>query len=126
MLSRPEFRINVPPEFVKRQDERHIVGSLLSYSDDGRDEAALGAEIRFREDIVVPLTKAAEVAFAEFKSILGGPEAVQRAVHLKPEMLPRGSILFLNNRTWLHARNEVKDPDRHLRRVRWDARSFGL
>lgn len=124
-LSRPEFRINVPPEFVKREDERHIVGSLLSYNNNSRDEAALNMGIRFREDIVVPLTKAAKVAFAEFRFILRGPESVQRALHLTPEILPRGSIVFLNNRTWLHARSEVKDPNRHLRRVRWDVRSFG-
>ena len=124
-LSRPEFRIDVPPEFVKRDDERHIIGSLLSYNNSSRDEAAVNVGIRFREDIVVPLTKAAEVAFAEFKSILLGPESAVRALHLTPEMLPRGSIVFLDNRRWLHARNEVKDPSRHLRRVRWDVRSFG-
>ena len=127
-LSRAEFCIQVPPEFVKKEDERHIVGSLVTdnnTNDDGKSGAALSPAIRFREDIVVPLTRAAEVAFAEFKSVLYGPEAGRRALHLTPEMLPRGSILFLNNRTWLHARNEVKDPHRHLRRVRWDIRRFG-
>lgn len=31
---------------------------------------------------------------------------------------------MMDNERWLHARNEVKDPNRHLRRVRWDAREF--
>ncbi|OXV06770.1 hypothetical protein Egran_05462 [Elaphomyces granulatus] len=124
ILCRPEFRIDVPPEFMKRDREQHIVGSLLSRSS-SREESFVNFEGRFREDIILPLTRDAKCAFEELKSVILGPEAAKHILDLAPDKLPRGSIILLDNRRWLHARNQVKDPKRHLRRVRWDACSFG-
>lgn len=114
-LSRAEYRIAVPPEFIKKDDQRSIVGSLLTNPGDG---------LRFREDIITPLTPSAGQAFEELKSMLRSPEAKSSTIPLSPEVLPSGSIVLVENRRWLHARNEVRDPMRHLRRVRWDARPF--
>ena len=81
--------------------------------------------LRFREDITVPLTQNASKALAELKDVLKNDIVQAETIHLRPEILPRGSIIMMDNRRWLHSRNEVKDPERHLRRVRWDATQFG-
>ncbi|KAH6619084.1 hypothetical protein B0J18DRAFT_234247 [Chaetomium sp. MPI-SDFR-AT-0129] len=119
-LGRPEFRITVPPEFVRASNKSHIIGSILAMSSSDRGRVT----IRFREDIVTPLTSEGARAVEELKTVLMSPEARRDTLHLPAEDMPRGSILVLDNRRWLHARNEVKDPARHLRRVRWDARAF--
>ncbi|KAF9253271.1 hypothetical protein DTO013E5_342 [Penicillium roqueforti] len=118
-LFSPNFQITVPPEFVKSQADTQIVGGLLAISPETN-----AIKLRFREDIVVPLTNQASEALAELKSVLLGPAAHSRILNLRAKNLPRGSIILMDNGRWLHARNEVKDPDRHLRRVRWDARQF--
>jgi len=117
-LAQPEYRFAVPPEFVK-SDERLIVGSVL-----GTDGSSRSIQLRFREEIITPLTTDAEVALQELKTMLCMPEASAETLHLTPAFLPRGSIILMDNRRWLHARNQVQDPNRHLRRVRWDARPF--
>ncbi|CAG8972779.1 hypothetical protein HYALB_00006871 [Hymenoscyphus albidus] len=141
-LSKPEFAIKVPPEFIKKSDEREIVGSLLDIS--GQNPGTMSAQLRFREDIIFPLTNEASSALNEFSSVLHGPEIKGEIVQLTPEILPRGSVVLIDNRRWLHARkyaspiaqlvvmrcftnmenSEVNDPERHLRRVRWDATPF--
>jgi alpha-ketoglutarate-dependent taurine dioxygenase len=112
-LGRPEYRIAVPPEFVRASGQSHIVGSILA-----------GATMRFREDIVTPLSAAAGRAVDELKRVLTSADARRATLHLTAEDMPRGSVLLLDNRRWLHARNEVRDPERHLRRVRWDPAQF--
>lgn len=118
-LSRLEYRITVPPEFRKRDDKPYITGNLLETTPTGTFPG-----LRFREDIFTSLSTRAGVALEELKAVLLGPEADAETLHLTPECLPRGSIVLMDNRRWLHARNQVKDPNRHLRRVRWDARPF--
>lgn len=115
-LCAPEYRIQVPPEFIKSNGPRSILGPVLN--------TRPWPQLRFREDIFTPLTDRAKVAMEDLKSLLLGPHIQTEVLHLTPELLPRESIILLDNRRWLHARSEVKDPNRHLRRVRWDARSF--
>jgi alpha-ketoglutarate-dependent taurine dioxygenase len=118
-LLKPEFRIDVPPEFVKNDTKRYITGGLLA--SDGSGSPSM---VRFREDITTPLTADATAALADFKQCLLDPRAEAGTLHLTPDCLPQGSIVLMDNTRWLHARNEVKDPERHLRRVRWDVRPF--
>ncbi|KAB8261623.1 hypothetical protein BDV32DRAFT_32609 [Aspergillus pseudonomiae] len=118
-LLRPEFRIDVPPEFVKSDASRHIIGSLMA-----ADLSGAPSMLRFREDIMTPLSMDAAAALAELKECLLGLEVQTETLHLTPDCLPRGSVVLMDNRRWLHARNEVMDPERHLRRVRWDASPF--
>ncbi|CAG8905878.1 unnamed protein product [Penicillium egyptiacum] len=119
-LSSYNYKITVPPEFIKTAGKRHIVGNLLAVNPGGNP----GSQLRFREDITVPLTPNAGKALDELKEILYGG-AREETLHLTPQSLPQGSIIMMDNRRWLHSRNEVKDPKRHLRRVRWDATPFG-
>lgn len=114
-----------------------IIGPLLSKTDEGY-------RIRFRSDIITPLTDEASVALAHLDSILARTRMAktngflglgegsreeekgrgEMSLNLTADMLPNGSVVLLDNGRWLHARNEVRDPGRHLRRVRWDARLF--
>lgn len=119
-LFSPSFMITVPPEFVKNQADTQIVGGLLALQ-----PGTNAIKLRYREDIVTPLTTKASEAVAELKSALLGPATQFRTLDLAPEDLPRGSIVMMDNGRWLHARNEVKDPG-HLRRVRWNARPFSM
>ncbi|KXG53202.1 Taurine catabolism dioxygenase TauD/TfdA [Penicillium griseofulvum] len=119
-LSSCNYKITVPPEFTKTAGKHHIVGNLLAVNPDGNS----GSQLRFREDITVPLTPNATKALDELKEILCRG-AREETLHLTPQSLPQGSIIMMDNRRWLHSRNEVKDPNRHLRRVRWDAAPFG-
>jgi alpha-ketoglutarate-dependent taurine dioxygenase len=118
-LSRHEYKIIVPPEFVKKEGEQHIVGNLVATNATGH-----GSSLRFREDITVPLTPNATKALDELKDILYSNGVLEGQLHLPAGSLPRGSIIMMDNRRWLHSRNEVKDPNRHLKRVRWDSREF--
>ncbi|KAM3073023.1 hypothetical protein ACMFMG_008741 [Clarireedia jacksonii] len=118
-LSRHEYKIIVPPEFVKKKGGLHIVGNLLAANTGGYISS-----LRFREDIIVPLSSNATKALAELKDILYSNRVLEGQLHLPAESLPQGSIIMMDNRRWLHSRNEVKDPNRHLRRVRWDSKKF--
>jgi alpha-ketoglutarate-dependent taurine dioxygenase len=119
-LMRPEYRITTPPEFVKHATQRHVVGSVLAAGEKGRPSV-----MRFREDILTPLSKRASQALDELKKALPNLDRHQHlTVRLTPEDLPEGTIILVDNRRWLHARTDVKDPERHLRRVRWDAIPF--
>lgn len=121
-LQKKDYLITVPPEFRKTDNkDESIIGSLLS-----PDPESGSLALRFREDIFTPLTGEAGLALEELKSVLLGPKAQAEVVNLTAEMMPRGSIIIMDNRRWLHGRNQVKDPRRHLKRVRWDARQFGL
>ncbi|KAJ5909262.1 hypothetical protein N7495_001944 [Penicillium taxi] len=112
LLSSPIYQINVPPEFIKSAEKKYIVGNLLAIT--AGPEAS--CKLRFREDIITPLTADASRALDELKSILYSNEAQKKAIHLTPDTLPRGSIIMIDNHRWLHARDEINDPNRHLRR----------
>ncbi|KAJ5088177.1 hypothetical protein N7456_011793 [Penicillium angulare] len=118
-LRKPKFRIAVPPEFMKHEDAKYITGQLLQ-ADDGCGIARL----RFREDLITPLTPAASIAFQELQRTLTSSDMQSEVMNIPSGMLPRGSIIAMDNRRWLHGRNQVLDPNRHLRRVRWDAQPF--
>ncbi|OTA58796.1 Clavaminate synthase-like protein [Hypoxylon sp. EC38] len=116
----PEYQISTPPEFTKDSIPQSIISSLLATNEGG--QARL---LRFREDIVTPLSERATQALNELKTVLEGARvSSQLIVNLTSEDLPEGSIILVDNRRWLHARTDVKDPERHLRRVRWDAVPF--
>jgi alpha-ketoglutarate-dependent taurine dioxygenase len=124
-LSRPEFVMTIPPEFKKDPSLQSIVGSVLTVHDGE-------PTMRFREDILEPATERAARALAELRQVIGAQHGEKGlgdiqspTMHLSADQLPAGSIVLVNNRRWLHARNHINDPDRHLRRVRWDAVPFG-
>ncbi|EWC46460.1 hypothetical protein DRE_04403 [Drechslerella stenobrocha 248] len=111
-LSLPEFAFRVPNEFHKDSDS--LTGALLDMSNDE-------PKLRYRRDIITPLTERAESALDELDAILDDCRSKNT---LKAEDLPDGMVIVLDNARWLHARNQVNDPNRHLRRVRWNAQPF--
>ncbi|PYI04462.1 Clavaminate synthase-like protein [Aspergillus sclerotiicarbonarius CBS 121057] len=120
VLQQPEFQITIPPEFVKHPSETHIVGSILGIR--AEDNSLI---MRFRGEIVEPLNPRAAAALRELKDALHELEASSKStLHLTATELPQGSIILLDNHRWLHARDSIKDPARHLRRVRWNAVPF--
>lgn len=129
-LRKPEFQIDIPPEFIKEASPESIVGSLLAVTPSDGTTPGLPDDhaMRFRGDIVRPLTERAADVLVELKHALRCAESCPKAtLHLSSgEDMPAGTILLVDNRRWLHARNEIKDPERHLRRVRWDAVPFSI
>ncbi|OBR08339.1 Taurine catabolism dioxygenase [Colletotrichum higginsianum IMI 349063] len=120
-LKAPEYRISIPSEFIKDPSRKHIHATVLATGPDGESTM-----IRYREDILEPLTDRASRALEELKEALARKEVqAQATVHLRSSDLPKGSIILMDNRRWLHARNHINDPARHLRRVRWDVCPFG-
>lgn len=120
-LSKAEFCITVPPEFEKTgQGSSHIIGSLLAPQMGSRLP-----DLRFRDDIVTPLTSEAEQALKQFQAALHSPQTQDEVIDIRPDSLPRNSMVIVDNRRWLHSRGNVTDPARHLKRVRWDASPFG-
>ncbi|KAB8068044.1 hypothetical protein BDV29DRAFT_162749 [Aspergillus leporis] len=119
-LTQPEYCIKVPPEFLKKEDEKHIIGSVLS-----AESNQTHTQIRLRLDITSGLSTKSRAALEELQGILSGTKVQECTIHLTPVSLHRGTIILLDNRRWLHSRNTVKDPNRHLRRVRWDSQPFG-
>ncbi|KAF3935430.1 hypothetical protein ABW20_dc0105679 [Dactylellina cionopaga] len=119
-LSIPEFVFTVPDEFDKGVSHT-LVGPLLDMS--------LGEpKLRFRRDIITPTTERAEMALKDLDRVLDECQSSSgRSLRktMKAEDLPDGMVIVVDNAKWLHARNQVNDPDRHLRRVRWNAQPFG-
>ncbi|KAI2635262.1 hypothetical protein GGS21DRAFT_517744 [Xylaria nigripes] len=116
-LMRPEYKITTPPEFIKQSEGQNITRSLLSSDADGQPSL-----MRFRGDIVTPLNSTASQALEDLAQIITSAAAQPHiTTHLTAADLPERTIVLVNNRRWLHARTDVKDPERHLRRVRWDA-----
>lgn len=105
-LLQPNFSIKIPPEFTKKGcSNEHILGSLLTFSTN--PGAQPSAQLRFRGDIIVPLTKAAAESLEELNSVLSDPRIRSEILHMTPDILPRGSVLLLDNRRWLHTRKYV-------------------
>ncbi|TWU77324.1 hypothetical protein ED733_005110 [Metarhizium rileyi] len=118
-LARNDFNIAIPREFVKSPDKTSVTGRILATSQ-GR------AIMRFRRDIITPLTPEAASALHELDEALSHVGTLHHAtLHLRASDLPSGSVILVDNLRWLHARDDIKDPARHLRRVRWDAVPFG-
>ncbi|KAK6540822.1 hypothetical protein TWF694_008210 [Orbilia ellipsospora] len=120
-LMQQDYSIRIPLEFIKEPEKRSIIGSLLT-----AQHSSQPYTIRFRRDLITPLTERASRALQEFDVSLRRAEtrADSSSLHLTPKDLPAGSIILVDNRRWMHARNDIKDPERHLRRVRWDAIPF--
>ncbi|KAF5690854.1 asparagine oxygenase [Fusarium circinatum] len=119
-LMAPEFRMQIPPEFIKDPEKSFTTGSILAPD-------LHSIIIRYRHDIIAPLTARAEKALEKLSAVLVRREVqASSTMHLRSSDLPKGSIILMDNRRWMHARNEIADPERHLRRVRWDARPFNM
>ncbi|KAK2483478.1 hypothetical protein H9L39_05270, partial [Fusarium oxysporum f. sp. albedinis] len=89
------------------------VASLIKFLSSETRKALMAPE----GDIITPLTTRAEQALEELRAVLVRREVqAHSAMNLRSSDLPKGSILLMDNRRWMHARNEINDPERHLRR----------
>ncbi|KFY29836.1 hypothetical protein V494_08440 [Pseudogymnoascus sp. VKM F-4513 (FW-928)] len=124
-LSQEKFRLEVPPEFEFKNGVKSVIGQVLKPVGAG---TGLTKEMkcRYRADIIHPLTEKATSALEDLNKALAQARSNNSDIclNLSPEMIPNGTVLLMDNGRWLHARNSVKDPERHLRRIRWDAREF--
>ena len=123
-LMRQEYGIRIPKEFVKDPAKQQITGNLMAI-----DEESQSCMIRFRRDLLTPLTERASKALEELDACFQTTGAAAQSdspstVHLTAAEFPAATIIMMDNRRWLHARNEINDPKRHLRRIRWDALPF--
>ncbi|KAK7993269.1 CobW/HypB/UreG- nucleotide-binding domain-containing protein [Apiospora arundinis] len=121
-LRRREYLIRTPPEFIKDPMRQSLVGSILEAGEGGLSDNAL---MRYRGDLVTPLSEEGARALKELKDILWNESLISTMVlSLSSAKMAEGSILLVDNRRWLHSRTNIQDPMRHLRRVRWDAAPF--
>ena len=106
-LRQREWKIKVPLEFRKLQE--YITRPLLAdYESNPKSKDTLWW---FRRDIIIPIDE-------EQKEILDTVEKVLRENEFIGE-LPEGYMLIMDNARWFHGRNEVKDPKRMLKRIRF-------
>lgn len=116
-LHAAEFELIVPTEFSKGVES--VIGSVLV--SDGTT-----TRMRYRHDTTRGTTLNARAALIALEHALkvqgkiGGGSRVELAAH----MIPKGSVVIMDNGRYLHARNQVKDHERHLRRIRWDSQLF--
>lgn len=120
-LMLPDYHINIPAEFMKSPHCSHIQKPLLVRS--SRKKFMM----RFRADIITPTNATAAQALNALQEQLHDlslAKSSDAGIHLTADKLVERSVILIDNRRWLHARNKVCDPRRHLRRVRWDAVPF--
>ncbi|KAM3558686.1 hypothetical protein ARSEF4850_004482 [Beauveria asiatica] len=118
--ARNEFTITVPPEFAKDPNQASIVSIVMAAAEGG------ASVMRYRRDLLESLTAGAEGELRGLDGLPGGAGgaeslAARSTMHLTAKDRPSGTIILIDNRRWLHVRNYIKDPDRHLRRIQWDA-----
>lgn len=82
-LARPKYLIRTPPEFEKALRQQHIVGSIMVT--DAEKQANV---MRFREDILTPLSDRASAVLNKLKHAVQSAEARSYStLHLTPETL---------------------------------------
>lgn len=111
-LRQPVFQMRVPREFQK--DVLHVTGGLV----------ASGGKIRYRREIIEPLGDEARRALEELDVAIGSSVSKGWAKVLGSDVMKDGVVVCLDNARWMHARSEVRDPQRWLRRIRWGPERF--
>jgi hypothetical protein len=79
-------------------------------------------KLRYRKDIIQPLTEEAEKALAALNEIFGTLGEDEKEIG--DDIMRDGTVILLDNARWLHARTRISDPDRWLRRARWGPEEF--
>lgn len=111
-LRQPVFQMRVPPEF--RKEVSHVTGALVASEE----------KIRYRREIIEPIGEEAGRALEELDTAIGSSVTMGWAKVLGPDIMKDGTVICLDNARWMHARSEVRDPQRWLRRIRWGPEKF--
>eukprot|EP01084_Bolivina_argentea_P072198 131140_1 len=117
-LLKHKFQIRIPLEFRKNDDVECIHGAILGY------DHVLGRYImRYRRDIIETNDLDQETLMV-LKTLERALDEVQQdAMFIQ---IPENHILFADNCCLLHSRTEIKDRDRHLRRIRFHPKQSEL
>lgn len=99
-----DFKVRIPKEFMK--DREYSMGPIIIGDN----------QLSYRRDCIVDadLSQSQRDAIKDLEYCLSNTDTVQSIA------LPKGTVFFLDNRRFLHARTEIKDPRRHLQRVRYN------
>ena len=102
-LQNEKVKINVPPEFKK--DEDHIHATVIDAD----------FNVRFRKEIIdlASISDDMKLALNEFEQLCYSPD-LNRSLFVE-----KNSIMIIDNKRFLHARTQIKDPSRHLKRIRF-------
>ncbi len=104
-LAKEKFRWRVPLEFQKNVTENELP---ILFSDDQQAPA-----IRYREECIIPRRSKRETL------LLSNLKAALRYARSIKHQPSQNEVLLVDNWRILHSRGEVRDPIRHLQRVRF-------
>ncbi|KAI5820897.1 hypothetical protein BZA77DRAFT_384008 [Pyronema omphalodes] len=123
-LQTPQFKFRVPREFMKDKD--HVVGSILMPLPLGPGEGTPVWKMRYRREIIDPMNEEAKNALDVLEKVLAEiNEGKTPGVNvLGPDVMTENAVIVVDNARFLHARSEINDPRRWLRRVRWAPEHF--
>jgi alpha-ketoglutarate-dependent taurine dioxygenase len=125
-LQAPQFTFRVPREFSKETD--HVIGAILmgpSPSTSPREDNAFW-KMRYRRDVIDPMNEEAQAALDKLEEVLAELDGRKGSgVNiLGPDVMTEDAVVVVDNARFLHARSEINDPRRWLRRVRWAPEVF--
>ena len=103
-LKKPNFKINVPKEFYKNTP--YIVAPIIDNN----------YQFRYRNEIIDTKSCIPD----EISAINFFQKMIDDGKLTKKFFLHRGEILLLDNKRFLHARTDIFDKKRHLKRVRFN------
>jgi alpha-ketoglutarate-dependent taurine dioxygenase len=83
-------------------------------------------KMRYRRDIIEPMNEEAKAALDVLEAALAEiDEGKTPGVNiLGPDVMTENAVIVVDNARFLHARSEINDPRRWLRRVRWAPEQF--
>jgi hypothetical protein len=112
ILKNTSFKMKVPIEF--RKNNEFFSGPIIFPSP--LDQTDI---VRYRDEVIVKedLTALQLEALKEFETVLRDPSIVQKF------FLKTGSLILVDNGKYFHGRDEIKDPKRHLKRIRFQPKN---
>ena len=116
ILRSERFQFKIPPEFSK-SDSKVSEGRILSQSRDKFDNLLF----RYRRDIIMNR----ETMDPKLNSVLNSLESliqIDESKIIKYHIMEDNDIMLMDNTRWLHGRTDIKDEDRHLLRIRFQAK----
>uniref|UniRef100_UPI0040489576 TauD/TfdA family dioxygenase n=1 Tax=Roseivirga sp. TaxID=1964215 RepID=UPI0040489576 len=114
VLKSSQYPFIVPNVFKQTQDEKEYnFGSILGLNEIRFRVDTLEKALKERPDLC---TKDQAQAYYQLKDIIINSPSIKRF------FLEDGDLLLVNNKTMLHGRSQFSDPNRHLLRIRFNAR----
>eukprot|EP01084_Bolivina_argentea_P072199 131143_1 len=117
-LLKHKFRITIPLEFRKNDGVQYNYGAVLGY-----DDVLNRYIMRYRRDIIDTNDLDDETwrVLSKLECVLD--EVQQESMLIQ---IPENHILFADNCCYLHSRTEIKDHNRHIRRIRFHPKQSEL